>query len=281
MADKNLLILANATKSGVMELIESLRPWFQQHAHVLAVAPAREPLPAHAGRADLCLVFGGDGTLLLAARLLSGMHVPLLGINMGKLGFLAEYNIEHLRRHFAQILSGEIAPVERIMLDVCVRGCDGQKFCSTAANDVVISAGPPFRMITLRATRGGDEIAEYRGDGLIIATPTGSTGYNMSAGGPIIEPTLEAFAITPIAPHSLSLRPIAVRSDQVITVTASHVNAGTAVIVDGQVSSSLCDGDVIEVRRSDRSLWLIPHPGRSFFATLSGKLNWGHGPQPG
>jgi len=116
------------------------------------------------------------------------------------------------------------------------------------------------------------------GDGLLVATPTGTTGYNLSAGGPILEPTLDAVVITPVAAHTLSMRSIVVRSDQPIRVTATRVNPGTAVIIDGQVSSGLCDGDVVEVRKSSRGVRIIPHPGRAFFDTLRRKLQWGRSP---
>ena len=121
-------------------------------------------------------------------------------------------------------------------------------------------------------------LVAYGGDGIVISTPAGSTGYNLSAGGPILEPTLDAIAITPVAPHSLSMRPIVVRSDLPIFVTATRVNPGTAVSVDGQVTSGLCEGDVVEIRKAPWGLKFIPHPGRAFFETLTQKLKWAHSP---
>lgn len=278
MPRKSVLILANMTKAGVVDRIESLRPWLEQRAKVLAVLPANEPVGDDAAGADLCIVFGGDGTLLAAARAMAPRGIPLLGVNMGKLGFLADFSVEHLRKHFDDILAGKVQPVERMMLEVSVSQCRDHVFSSPAANDVVISAGRPFRMIDLNVTRGEDRIARYLGDGVVISTPTGSTGYNMSVGGPIIEPSLDAIVISPIAPHTLSMRPIVVQADQAIRITAGRVNEGTAVIVDGQVSSALCDGDVVEVRRSSASARIIPHPGQGFFSTLTAKLQWGHSP---
>jgi len=280
MTGKKLLILGNMDKPGVAERIESLRDWFARQAEVLAVQSTRQALPKNADRADLCVVFGGDGTLLSAARMLAETSVPLLGVNMGKLGFLAEYNVEHMQKHLGAILAGQVPPAERMMLQVCVYCNRGQEaFRSPAANDVAISAGEPFRMIDLSVARGSDHIARYLGDGLIVATPTGSTGYNMSAGGPILEPTLDAVAITPIAPHSLSLRPIAVGIDPLIRVTAERVNDGTAAIIDGQVRCGLRAGDQIEIRRAERPMRVVPHPGRAFFGTLANKLQWGRAPR--
>ena len=276
---KKVLILGNMDKPGVADEINLLLPWLEQLVSVSAVLPARGTLPADAAKADLCVVFGGDGTLLSAARMLANTGVPLLGVNMGKLGFLAEFNVEHFRKHLPDILAGPPAVTERMMLRVRIhRGGNTDRFTSPAANDVAVAAGEPFRMIDLRVCRGGEQIARYSGDGLIVATPTGSTGYNMSAGGTIMEPTLRAVAITPVAPHSLSLRPIAVGVDEPITVHAERVNPGSAVIVDGQVRGSLCAGDIIDIRPGAKPLRIITHPGRTFFGTLSAKLQWGLNP---
>ncbi len=281
MLPKKIVILGNMSKEGVPDQIERLRDWFEQRAEVMGIFPANQPLPEDAAAADLAVVFGGDGTLLSAARLLAGTSVPLMGVNMGKLGFLAEFDVEHMQRHLEAVLGGEIVAKERMMLQVAVSRKREAEFVSPAANDLAISAGPPFRMIDLRVEQGDSEIARYLGDGLVIATPNGSTGYNMSAGGPILEPTLDAIAITPIAPHTLSVRPIVVRSDLPIRITADKVNPGTTVIVDGQVPNSLCKGDVVTVSRAPRGMMIVPHPGRGFFETLASKLHWGRSPHHG
>jgi NAD+ kinase len=276
---KKVLIIVNTHKPGAVEQVEALRGWFQQRVDILAVAPSSGKAPPEAGQADLCVVFGGDGTLLAAARALAEVGVPLLGVNMGKLGFLADFNVEHLQKHLDAILAGQVTPPDRMMLDVRVSRRDGgESFRSVAANDVAICAGEPFRMIELVVVRGSDLVARYRGDGLVVSTPTGSTAYNMSVGGPIMEPTLQAVAIAGIAPHSLSLRPIALAIDQPIYVTGERVNDGTAVIVDGQVRGDLRTGDVMEVRRAAKPLRIIPHPGRPFFLTLATKLHWAQDP---
>ncbi len=278
MPPQRVLIVGNMQKPGVAEQIEALRPWFAERVEVAAVASARDLLPAAGAGADLCVAFGGDGTLLAAARMLAGTGVPLLGVNMGKLGFLAEFSVEHMQKHLDDILAGKIRPTERLMLDVAVADCAHHELRSPAANDVAISAGQPFRMIDLNVACGDDRIARYLGDGLVVAAPSGSTGYTMSAGGPILEPTLDALAITPVAPHTLSMRPIVVRSDVPVRITATRVNPGTAVIIDGQISSGLCDGDTVVVRRAERGAFIVPHPGRRFFTTLADKLQWGLSP---
>ncbi|MFB3894172.1 MAG: NAD(+)/NADH kinase [Phycisphaerae bacterium] len=291
MSKGKILIIGNMGKAGVADQIEALRPWFAEHADVLAVAPVRGELPAGAKEAALCVVFGGDGTLLSAGRMVAATGVPLLGVNMGKLGFLAEFSVEHLKRHLDEILAAGVPCTKRMMIEACIT-CNGDvaagrkpspgaggKFCSPAVNDVCVAAGPPFRMIDLNVHQGDDHIVSFRGDGLVVATPTGSTGYNMSLGGPIMEPTVEAMAVTPMAPHSLTVRPIVVKPVPPIRVLASRTNAGTTVIIDGQVSCPLAQGDAVEVRRAPYELKLVIHPGRRYFQTLSDKLQWGRGPQ--
>ena len=278
MPQKRILILGNMDKPGVKETIARLRPWFRRRAKVVAVGIAGEPLPAGAEEADLCVVFGGDGTLLSAARSLAKTGTPLLGVNMGKLGFLAEFNIQHMRKHLDDILAGKVPLVERLMLAVSVSRCKGRPTRSPAANDVAIAAGEPFRMIDLRVTQGDQCIAQYRGDGLVVSTPTGSTGYNMSAGGPILVPALEAIVITPIAPHALSLRPIVAGCREPVQITGVSVNEGTTVIVDGQIRFRLSKDQTVTVRRAAKPARIVPHPGRSFFQTLADKLKWGQSP---
>jgi len=285
MAGPGILILGNMNKAGVAECIDSLRGWLGSCADVLGVYPHIDFPQDVARRAKLCIVFGGDGTLLSAGREIAPLAVPLLGVNMGKLGFLADYDPEHLKRHLSDILAGAVSPVSRIMLSVRVRSCGpGQGGCGCedtvylATNDVAISAGDPFRMIGLDVSRGSQRVARYLGDGLVVATPTGSTGYNLSAGGPIIDPTLDAMVITPVAPHTLSLRPMVVPASGTISITATRVNEGTKVIIDGQVPQSLAAGQVVEVSRAKKPLMLFPHPGRDFFQTLADKLHWGQSP---
>ena len=278
MSDKKVLILGNYSKLGVTDQISTLELWLAERAEVVATADVNQYASQTPPAADLCIVLGGDGTILAAARALAGSATHLLGVNMGKLGFLAEFNVEQIRSHFDKALAGEIPPTLRMMLEVTVHQNSKQTFNSPVANEIAISAGPPFRMVDLDVSRQGEHIARYLGDGLVIATPTGSTGYNMSAGGPIIEPTLDAVVISPVAAHALSMRPILVHAGEPIVVRTVRVNKGTAIMVDGQLTCGLKDGDIVEVRRSEHPTQIIPHPDQSFFQTLTTKLKWGQSP---
>ncbi len=276
-----IIAFVNPAKPGVKEKLDALRPWLAQRVEIVAEINSGAPVPANLPQASLCIIFGGDGTLLAAARALAGRRLPLLGVNLGKLGFLAEFSVEDLRTHLDAILAGQVRVSQRMMLDVSVYGTcqDGPPaFTSLAANDVAVSSGHPFRMIELTVTQGGVHVVRYYGDGLVVSTPTGSTGYNMSAGGPILEPTIDAIAITPVAPHTLSMRPIVVASTQPICITATAVNPGTTVSVDGQINSPLCTGSRVEIRRSELPARIITHPRRTFFSTLTDKLDWGSDP---
>ena len=277
MPNKRILILGNMAKAGVEETIESLRPWLAERASVLGVYSIPDFPCDSASEADLCIVFGGDGTLLSAGREIAPLGVPLLGVNMGKLGFLAEFSLEDLHLHFEEILAGRIQPTERMMLSVRMGGGE-EEFLSPVSNEVAISAGSPFRMIDLRVALGDQQISRYLGDGLVVSTPTGSTGYNMSAGGPILHPSLDVVVITPVAPHTLSLRPMVVNPAPPIRITATRVNEGTMMTIDGQIPRRLHDGQIVEVTRSEHPMRIIPIPGRSYFHMLASKLQWGKSP---
>jgi len=277
MGGKRVVIFANFHKPHVREEIDRLRPWITERAEIVAVADAHDPHELEEASADLCIVFGGDGTLLAAARWLAPAGIPLMGVNMGKLGFLADFSVEHMQKHLDDILAGRVAPMERMMFQVSATGPDGA-FSSLVANDVAITAGEPFRMIELSVAQGDEEIATYLGDGVVVSTPTGSTGYNLSTGGPILDPAIEAIAVTPVAAHSLAMRPIVIRADVPVRITISRINPGTALIVDGQVSTGLVEGRPVEVARAACRARIIPHPGRTFFTRLTEKLQWGRSP---
>ncbi len=230
-------------------------------------------------KCDFAIVFGGDGSIISTVRNLSEASLPVIGVNLGKLGFLAEFSVGELKVCFDEIVSGK-APIEkRMMLGCKVLGNGKEKFSSVAINDVFITAGPPFRMIELKMSVNGQPLAGCVSDGLIISTPTGSTAYNLSAGGPIVSPKMEAIVVTPICPHSLSFRSIVINANSTVEVFGVQVNKGTTVSIDGQVSSRLSDDDVVRVERQRGDFLIVNNPVRSRWDTLAAKLSWAEKPK--
>jgi NAD+ kinase len=237
-----------------------------------SVAAARKSdLP---GQVDLLIVLGGDGTLLSMARAVGDLGVPILGVNLGGLGFLTATTLEEMLPALDTLLSGGTEVEERMMLSArLVRG--GQAIGEyIALNDVVITKSAMSRIIDLAVSVGGRHAISYRADGLIISTPTGSTAYNLSAGGPILFPTMDAVVLTPIAPHTLSNRPIVVPAAQRIEVTL-RVEQDVMLTMDGQVGVPLREGDAVEVQKAAARIRLVRFPQKDFFSVLRTKLKWG------
>ncbi len=240
-----------------------------------------KPITSYPGidECDYAVVFGGDGSIISTARNLSAARVPVIGVNMGKLGFLAEFSVEELREAFDDILGGRVTIEKRMMLGCEVRRGGRQRFCATAVNDVFITSGPPYRMIELQIAVDDQPLAGCVSDGLIISTPTGSTAYNLSAGGPIMAPRLEAMVITPICPHSLSFRPIVVSAASKVAVVGLEVNEGTTLSIDGQVSLRVTTEDSVAVMRENSNFFVVNNPIRSQWDTLATKLGWAGKPK--
>ena len=228
---------------------------------------------------DLMVVLGGDGTLLgMATRIAeSGRDVPILGVNFGSLGFLTETRIDEMDATLASVLDGTAAYDERMMLRAEVERGAGTMDRRLVLNDVVFTKAALSRIIEVSVTVGGLPVTTVKADGLIVATPTGSTAYNLAAGGPIVHPRVDAMVVTPIAPHTLTNRPIVIPGHEVIEVRP-HVTAGTDdifVTYDGQSGYPLHPGDLVRVHRAERTLKLVKSPSRSYFALLHEKLRWG------
>jgi NAD+ kinase len=224
---------------------------------------------------DLVVVLGGDGTLISVARLIGDREVPILGVNLGSLGFLTEITLDELCSSVDRYLSGDYRISERMMLHVAVvrnRLVIEEK---RALNDVVINKGALARIIDLETTIDGNYLTTYKGDGLIISTPTGSTGYSLSANGPILYPELECFAITPICPHTLTNRPIVISSDSLITIALKCINEDVFLTLDGQVGVELKCGDEIRIGKAQKRTRLIISSSRDYFEILRTKLKWG------
>ena len=237
---------------------------------------AMQPRDAIGANVDLAIVIGGDGSLLSAARTLVRHDCPVIGVNRGRLGFLTDVSPdEELTAHVSDVLDGDYTTDRRFLLDVEVSSGDQITGRAEALNDVVVNSGTSAQMIEFQLQVDGDFVYRMNADGLIIATPTGSTAYSMSAGGPIMNPKLDAVALVPMFPHSLNSRPMVVHGDSVIQIDTLERNKNNPLVTcDGQVSLTLNPGDSVVVRKKPRALRLLHPPGYSFYASCRDKLRW-------
>ena len=233
-----------------------------------------------ADQLDALLTLGGDGTLLRGARLLNGHEVPILGVNMGHLGFLTCCPADQLENSLMRFARGDFMVESRILLHVAVtdksRKVRGQWL---ALNDVAVHKGGFARVVPLRVSVDHELIASYSADGVVISTPTGSTAYSLSAGGPVVVPTLETIIVTPISPHTLAIRPVVLPATASVTVQADGAPEELMITVDGQTGTAFGGSDTLSVRRADQTIKVVRFPGSSFFATLREKLGWGGIPE--
>ena len=223
---------------------------------------------------DLAIVMGGDGTLLNIARTLVDQRVPLIGINQGRLGFLADVSIDTMFSTLEEMLSGQYVAEERIMLEASVERYEDVLIASYAFNDVVVSKSSTGRLIEFEVYIDNQFVYSQRADGLVVASPTGSTAYALSSGGPILHPTLEAVVMVPICPHTLSARPIAVNSRSEIEINLIHADDGR-VHFDGQRHADLQIGDRVVIQRAHNTVRLLHPEGHNYYDTLRQKLHWG------
>jgi NAD+ kinase len=228
-----------------------------------------------AARADLIIVLGGDGTMLSVARHTGARDVPILGVNLGGLGFLTEVTLEELFPTLDAILADAVAVSRRLTLRVSVRRGDEPPAQYEALNDAVVTKRAPSRIVHLEARVNGEVVTTYRADGLIVASPTGSTAYCLSAGGPIVYPSLPALIIIPICPHTLTNRPLVVPDTACIEIRHSFAAEQVHLTVDGQVDVTLQPRDVVVVERSPHTITLIKSPKLNYFELLRTKLRWG------
>jgi len=276
---KKLVVFRDPVKGQVSSIVAEFVEFASSRCEIVASCHIDECSPEVLSESDFAVVFGGDGSIISAARSLAQSSVPVIGVNLGKLGFLAEFSADELKQNLDDILGGRARIEKRMMLDCTVFDGKKDRFRSQAVNDVFITAGPPFRMIELRITVDGQRLADCVSDGLIISTPTGSTAYNMSAGGPILSGKMEAMVVTSICPHSLSFRPIVINADSRIEVSAVHLNDGSSVLVDGQVSAPLGMADVVRIGRAKEAFLIVNNPLRTEWDTLAGKLDWAGKPK--
>jgi NAD+ kinase len=271
-----ILVLGNANRPGVPEEAERLLPFLRERCDIVAV-DLEQKLDLAPLSADLTLVLGGDGAILRAARQMGYRQIPVLGVNLGKLGFLADITPSELVCCFAPVLKGEFHTTTHLMFECAIERL-GESRTLLGLNEIAIQAGPPFRMIELDLIVDGETVSRYSGDGLIVSTPIGSTAHNLSAGGPILGQELSAFVITPICPHTLTNRPVVDSADKVYTIAIQRASPSTMIVVDGQEQVVLTTGHRITVRRAPVCFRLVKVAGRSYYQTLRDKLHWGTQP---
>ena len=282
-------VVAKAASRDAVHTAHELAEWLRRRGLEVALDEAilraggvgQDP-PFRAGEAyDLVVVLGGDGTLLSVARTLAG-RVPILGVNLGTLGFLTEISRGELYPALVQVLGGRFRTETRSLFDIDLKRAGGEAgggglpgIRYRVLNDAVITKSALARIIELTLRVDGHLVARFRADGLIISTPTGSTAYNLSAGGPILSPLLGVAILTPICPHALSLRPIVVPDSGAIEVTLETPREEVYLTLDGQEGTSLGQGDTVSITRGKATVKLIKVSERTFYDNLRGKLRWG------
>lgn len=285
MQIQNVAIFAKVHDPRCRKIAQNLIVWLQERNCVPLV---EEHLNRHLGnpnrltdleireQAELVVVLGGDGTLISVARLFSGKNVPILGVNLGSLGFLTEITVEELYPRLERCLEGNPRVSDRMMLEVTLHRENQAIEKCHVLNDVVINKGALARIVDLETKVNRHFLTTYKADGLIVSTPTGSTGYSLSAGGPIIHPLMSCIVITPICPHTLTNRPIVVPDESTVSITVtSSFDENVYLTLDGQVGFELKEGDSVEVRRALKTTALVLSRSRDYYEILRTKLKWG------
>ncbi len=280
---KKIGIICKTGRPEPVEILKDFLPWLRgsgydvfldiETARILKVEGySRSQIPE---LSDVIIVLGGDGTMLSVARLVGGRNVPILGVNLGGLGFITEVNRDELFEAVGDVLSGKCSREERIMLTAVVYRRAEMIADFVVLNDVVINKGALARITDMEAYVNSTYVTTFKADGLIIATPTGSTAYSLAAGGPILYPTLNSIVLTPICPHTLTNRPIVLPDDCTVEVILRSASEDVFLTLDGQVGFSLRNNDVVEVKKSTFKTKLLIPPERNYFQILRTKLKWG------
>lgn len=253
------------------ELVDFLRlqPGVQVVAHVESDAVSLDEVEA-----DLVLVLGGDGSILRACHQLGRHQRPVLGINLGRLGFLTDLSPDEFREMLPRVVQREFRVVEHLMFECRLLRADGSVESHLGLNESIISAATPLQMIEARLSINGESVTAYSCDGLIVSTPVGSTGHSLSAGGPMLRQNLQAFVITPICPHTLTNRPLVDSADGIYSLKLAESCKEALLVIDGQYRCAMQAGDTVEIRRAPVTFKLAKLPGRSYYTTLQRKLGW-------
>jgi NAD+ kinase len=286
MKSKNIGILTKPRFPEVASTLHGVVTWLRERKITVLLDTTSAALLSEPGgiqkiqlaeKADVLLVLGGDGTILNAARLAAERSIPILGVNMGGLGFLTEVRLDNLYPSLERVFANDYVLDERLMLQTHVHRHGETVARGIMLNDIVISKGTLARMIELRIAIQGQFVTNLRADGLIVSTPTGSTAYSLSAGGPIINPAVQSLILTPISPHTLTHRPLIVPGNVEIDVTLTSKDDGAMATLDGQVGIAMTQGDTAVVLASENRTKLIRFPESHYYEVLREKLKWGDG----
>ncbi len=272
-----VLIIGDPQKEGAVDLAQRLKKTLEPRVDFLGIKLKRTYKPIEA-KPDLLIVLGGDGSILAASHRLGRRRIPVLGVNLGRIGFLSAVAPERVDVILEQVLAGEAICEQRAMMAFEVRRGGESVLDSHILNEVVVSRAEGASMIEVDLIDDRRPVCTYNGDGVIVSTATGSTAYNLAAGGPILSPRLDAVVITPLAPYMLGVRPLVLPSDRTFTLRVHRAGTLTA---DGHLKERLQPDDRIRVRPSRRLLYLIADPQNRFYARLRSKLHWGETPGPG
>jgi NAD+ kinase len=278
---RRAIILVNLVKEETRKLLEQVQAELQRRGIAASVFPVQEEaIPEVPPDADLAITLGGDGTLLYGARALAagspaGRDIPILAVNLGDFGFITEISRQEWGEALGKYLQGKLGVSRRIMFEAAVLRAESSQARFTGLNDAVIRSSEFARIVALRIRLSDTYVARYRADGLIVATPTGSTAYSMSAGGPILHPEMEALILTPICPFTLSNRPVVVPAREVLEVEVeARQRTRSQLVIDGQQIFPLEAGDRVLFRRAPRDTLIIISDQRNFYEVLRSKLNW-------
>ncbi len=268
-----LVVLGFGGRPDVLREAERLRPVIERYADIVA-ADFSGSDDLSDTMADAAVVIGGDGSILRAAGQMSRNQLPVIAVNLGRLGFLADILSDELPNVLGQLAPGNIPAIEHLMLECRVYREDRCLAERLGLNEVAIQAGPPFTLLNVDLYVDAEWATSYSCDGLIVSTAIGSTGHSLSAGGPILRKDLDAFVICPISPHTLTNRPVVDSADRVYELVVAQPRAGTSVVLDGRVLHTLEMGDRVRVQRAEPRFKLVVAPGHSYYRTLREKLGW-------
>lgn len=277
---KKIVIFANSTKPEVLSVAREMKDYFEKKGMTVVktdLSSGLKDLEIPAPDADLAVSLGGDGTVLTCAYILRGTGIPLIPVKTGTFGYITDTQASEYKAVFEAFESGKTGTVARMMLDASVERAGKVCFSTTVLNDVALTAASRARMVHLNLDIDGVNAAELKGDGILIATPTGSTAYSLAAGGPVLDASLQGIVINPVCPFTMSSRPLVVGSDKNITIRIPEQSGRLSLTADGHLGFDLENGDVIHVCRSRHEVLLVENPERKFIEVLRDKLGWAGG----